>query len=55
MIRRCDGTDPNLIRVNDQGERKPCDCGLVFDDVDRMVIYPHAPVGGDPFGIFGGL
>jgi hypothetical protein len=45
MMRRCDGTDPNL---HDE-KRQPCACGLVFDDADRMVVYPHLPVGGgDP-------
>ncbi len=60
MRRHCDGTDPNLVR-NDPpwdpsklpgeqtiGPERPCDCGLVFDDVDRFVIYPHPYVhGGD--------
>jgi hypothetical protein len=40
MMRRCDGTDPNLL----DEDREPCACGLVFDEVDRMVIYPHNPV-----------
>lgn len=40
MMRRCDGTDPNLGRPG-----HPCDCGLTFDDVERSVIYPHDPVG----------
>lgn len=58
MIRTCDGTDPNLVMYVNQhtGQRleervigsaeveKPCDCGLVFDDVTTMVIYPHRPV-----------
>lgn len=22
-------------------EYKPCNCGLVFDDVHRLTIYPH--------------
>lgn len=41
MMRRCDGTDPNFQDEN----RHPCTCGLVFDDVERMVIYPHNPRG----------
>lgn len=58
MRRRCDGTDPNLVRyvaakgaIVDDGEPprrrslevdgKPCDCGLVFDDVYRSTIFPH--------------
>lgn len=64
MIRRCDGTDPTLVRAveHDVRERaagdcwtagnawtrchcyQPCACGRVFDDVDRMVIWPHLPV-----------
>lgn len=54
MIRRCDGTDPNLTRDVRDGEEPrgpwagsvPCDCGAVFDDVYRQVIYPHHPTGG---------
>lgn len=42
MMRKCDGTDPNLHDEHGQ----PCTCGLRFDDVDRTVIYPHQPVGG---------
>jgi hypothetical protein len=42
MIRHCDGTDPNLQAQD--GE--PCSCGLRFDDVDRMVIFPHHKAGG---------
>jgi len=38
MIRTCDGTDSNL--TDEQGE--PCKCGLVFDDVEYMVVYPHS-------------
>jgi hypothetical protein len=41
MMRKCDGTDPNLLR-----DGQPCDCGLAFDDVTRMVIYPHNLVHG---------
>lgn len=58
MIRHCDGTDPNLIRDEppwdpsqppgvrdpDVHSERPCDCGLTFDDVDHMVIYPHPAV-----------
>jgi hypothetical protein len=55
VIRRCDGTDPNLKR-----ERRPedsphvegapypglvsCDCGMTFDDVRRSTIHPHREV-----------
>ena len=54
MIRRCDGNDPNLTRPVRDGEQLsgpwpdsvPCDCGAVFDDVDRFVTYPHQPIGG---------
>lgn len=50
MIRTCDGTDKNLLqeqvdRVAASGTESmhwvPCDCGLVFDDVERLVVYPH--------------
>lgn len=52
MIRRCDGTDPNLTRPLRPGENydagrcpwpnaAPCDCGKVFDDVERLTVYPH--------------
>lgn len=49
MQRHCDGTDPNLTRPVREGEEpegpwpdsRPCDCGLVFNDVYRLVIYPH--------------
>jgi len=38
MIRACDGSDPNL---HDQ-DGQPCVCGLVFDDVRRLTVWPHA-------------
>lgn len=52
MTRRCNGEDPNLMQIVDEdGNRvrrptartteKPCDCGLVFDDVRREVVWPH--------------
>jgi hypothetical protein len=64
VIRRCDGTDPNLTRQVPQAtfdaasppvtisrpwafRAEPghvvicCQCGKVFDDVNRMVTYPH--------------
>lgn len=58
MIRHCDGTDPNLVMLWDskRGERvdpreahgmlrqRRCDCGLTFDDVARMVVWPHMEV-----------
>lgn len=49
MIRRCDGTDPNLIREI-PGVRsdtpfdlryEPCTCGRLFNDVERSTIWPH--------------
>ena len=40
MIRACDGTDPNLI--DQAGD--PCDCGLIFDDVGRSMVFPHAQI-----------
>lgn len=40
MMRTCDGTDPNL--VDRQG--LPCDCGLIFDDVEMEVVYPHTQI-----------
>lgn len=40
MMRKCDGTDPNLITI----DRKPCTCGREFDDVDYEVVYPHRHV-----------
>jgi hypothetical protein len=51
VIRRCDGTDRNLVRPAREGEEAtlpggyvPCDCGRTFDDVDRMVIGPDHPL-----------
>ena len=50
MIRKCDGTDPNLVLSplmdyrEDKDKGKPCTCGKVFDDVIFMVVYPHHPV-----------
>lgn len=50
MIRTCDGNDANLKRqivtkVAHSGQEVvqwvPCDCGTTFDDVERLVIYPH--------------
>lgn len=42
MIRRCDGSDPNLTARDGSGF---CACGLTFDDVERMVIWPHYQIG----------
>jgi len=42
MKRVCDGTD-NLL-IGEDG-KSPCECGLEFDDVKRMVVWPHTPVG----------
>lgn len=62
MLRRCDGTDPNLVKndppwdpqlppnAQTPGPARPCDCGKVFDDVDYSVVYPHPPVGGYSIG-----
>lgn len=40
MLRTCDGNDPNLVRPDGQ----PCDCGLIFDDVELTVVYPHTQI-----------
>lgn len=55
MIRHCDGNDPNLLMVVDgvgrrlragvDGDKKPCDCGLMFDDERRSVVWPHDRIG----------
>lgn len=37
MIRKCDGTDPNL----DDGKGNPCNCSAEFDDMYHLVIFPH--------------
>jgi hypothetical protein len=42
MIRHCNGTDRNLIG---EDGTTPCACGLVFDDTDHLVIYPHTEFG----------
>lgn len=57
MTRHCNGKDPNLVRFVDEPIRvhhvlaarkvddgRPCDCGLVFDDVLRSTIYPHSRI-----------
>lgn len=52
MLRECTGEDPNLLMILDvDGQRverstpatttAPCDCGKVFDDARRQVIWPH--------------
>jgi hypothetical protein len=57
MIRTCDGTDPFLVGKptvftgsSSSSDPKakplatsyaPCACGAVFDDVERLVIWPH--------------
>jgi hypothetical protein len=56
MIRHCDGTDPNLVRLIKTDDepaphvltKVPCDCGLTFNDVERLVIHPHAEIGPKP-------
>lgn len=56
MMRTCDGSDESLVMYIDlNGERVedptfgimaiPCDCGMVFDDADALVIWPHLAVG----------
>jgi hypothetical protein len=40
VLRTCDGTDPNLV----DRDGAPCDCGLIFDDVELIVVYPHQPI-----------
>jgi hypothetical protein len=42
LIRKCVGTDLTLTGRDGTGN---CNCGLIFDDVERMVIWPHNPVG----------
>jgi hypothetical protein len=37
MIRFCNGFDPNLT----DGNGRPCQCGLIFDDVGHSTVYPH--------------
>lgn len=52
MLRQCLGEDPNLLMIlGTDGQRverstsatktAPCDCGLLFDDARRQVIWPH--------------
>lgn len=38
MLRTCNGSDRTLVGKNGG----PCSCGKTFDDVYRLVIYPHA-------------
>jgi hypothetical protein len=63
VIRFCDGTDPNLIGVlvpdagaypisSTRRTAEPCRCRLRFDDEDRSLIYPHAPIAGGRFEPF---
>jgi hypothetical protein len=47
MIRTCDGTDQFLIK-NILDRWIPCDCGAVFDDAERMVVWPHERIGPKP-------
>lgn len=42
MIRTCNGQDQYLQTENGD----PCNCGRIFDDVDRSVIHPHRPTPG---------
>ena len=55
MMRHCDGNDPNLLTWSDRTltgvpmpTRVPCSCGLTFDDVERLTIFPHLPIGPKP-------
>jgi hypothetical protein len=51
MMRTCDGNDPNLVKYvpgDKEDVAVPCDCGLTFDDVYHMVIYPHVKFAGPP-------
>ena len=57
MMRHCVGTDPNLILVlhrktelgiDVEREIVPCKCGMIFDDVEREVVYPHNVIGPKP-------
>lgn len=56
MIRVCDGTDEGLRReqvdrIAASGQEstawRPCDCGLKFDDNDRLTVYPHQFIHGN--------
>lgn len=38
MLRKCDGTDPNLLA---EDMKSPCTARCEFDDVDHEVIFPH--------------
>jgi hypothetical protein len=52
MRRHCDGTDPNLLRPDDSNPvgYRPCDCGLIFDDVYRSTVWPHYAISGVAVG-----
>lgn len=41
VMRHCDGADRNLIG---EDGHSPCTCGLRFDDIGRLVIWPHHPI-----------
>lgn len=45
MIRVCNGQD----EFSQAEDGSPCECGRRYNDVDRMVIFPHQPIGGSPF------
>src|SRR5688572_30592584 len=56
VIRVCNGTDEDLRReqvdrVAASGQESttwiPCNCGLRFDDSDRLTIYPHYTIHGN--------
>lgn len=63
MIRFCDGTDLDLVGVlvpdagaypisSTRRTAEPCRCRLRFDDEDRSLIYPHAPIQGGRYADF---
>jgi hypothetical protein len=43
VIRVCNGED----EFSQAEDRSPCTCGRRYDDVDRMVIFPHQRIGGE--------
>ena len=49
--RHCDGSDPNLVRQNPNGQWVPCNCGLVFNDEQFAVTYPHRGFTNPPWSI----
>ena len=41
MIKRCNGRDGSVVKVLEDNSCVPCDCGLVFNDNNHFVTYPH--------------